>query len=334
MSSNHLVGSFIRRFLLEEVVASKNLTLNTQHSYRDSIRLLLGFLHEQKARNPTRLTVEEISAPVVRAFLEHLEGSRRNCVATRNQRLAALHSLFRFIAQQVPELVEQATQILAIPPRRTSPPQMAYLEKRELDALLEVPDRSRPQGQRDYALLLFLYNTGARASEAAGLTIGALSVDTAPSVRLLGKGHKSRTCPLWQHTAKTLVQLLGTRLQGPPDEAVFLNVRGEPVTRFGIHDLVARTLVKAAQTVPSLRQKRVSPHTLRHTTAVHLLRAGVDINTIRAWLGHVSLETTNRYAEVDLEMKARALETCALPNSKTQPTWHNDNGLIAFLASL
>lgn len=334
MPEKHLMGPLIRRFLLEEVVAAKNLTLNTQHSYRDTIRLLLRFFADCKAIEPTDLTVEQASAPAVRAFLAYLEGPRRNCVATRNQRLAAVHSLFRFIAQQVPELVNHATQILAIPPRRTATAQMTYLEKTEIDALLEVPDRSCLQGLRDYALLLFLYNTGARASEAAALTLGALSLDSPPSAHLLGKGRKSRTCPLWPHTANALIQVLGTRLHGPPEEPVFRNVRGEPVTRFGIHDLVARTVAKAAQAVPSLRPKRVSPHTLRHTTAVHLLRAGVDINTIRAWLGHVSLETTNRYAEVDLEMKARALESCAIPHSNCQPAWHSSKDLMAFLASL
>jgi site-specific recombinase XerD len=211
---------------------------------------------------------------------------------------------------------------------------MAYLEKLEIDALLAVPDRKRPQGQRDYALLLFLYNTGARATETAELAVGAIAFDAAPSVRFLGKGRKTRTCPLWPHTTKILRQLLGARLDGPRDEPVFRNVRGEPVTRFGIHDLLARTVRKAAETTPSLRAKRVSPHTLRHTTAVHLLRAGVDINTIRAWLGHVSLETTNRYAEVDLETKAKALETCAVTNSDRAPAWRKDKDLMAFLSSL
>lgn len=334
MADDHLLGPFVRRFLLEEVVADRNLTLNTQRSYRDSIRLLLRFLHEHHALEPTKITVEQITAAVARAFLAHLEEQRGNSVSTRNQRLAAIHSLFRFVARQVPELIDHAAQIHAIPLRRSAAPAMAYLEKPEIDALLAVPDRGRAQGQRDYALLLFLYNTGARATEAAELVVGAAALDAAPSVRFLGKGRKTRTCPLWPHTAKTLRQLLGARLDGPRDEPVFRNVRGEPVTRFGIHDLLARTVRKAAETTPSLRTKRVSPHTLRHTTAVHLLRAGVDINTIRAWLGHVSLETTNRYAEVDLETKAKALETCAVTDFNRTPAWHKDRDLMAFLSSL
>jgi len=159
-----------------------------------------------------------------------------------------------------------------------------------------------------------------------------------PSARFRGKGRKVRTCPLWTRTAKVLRDLLGARLDGPSESPVFLNVRGKPITRYGVHALVARTVAKAAENVPSLRHKRVSPHTIRHSTAVHLLRAGVDINTIRAWLGHVSLETTNRYAEVDLEMKAQALETCAVsdtdPEPSASPRWRTDSELMNFLASL
>ncbi|WP_256868049.1 tyrosine-type recombinase/integrase [Candidatus Entotheonella palauensis] len=205
--------------------------------------------------------------------------------------------------------------------------------------MLATPDRSSLQGQRDYALLLFLYNTGARASEAAHTHVGALHLDTSPaSVRFLGKGRKVRVCPLWSHTVDVLRSLLGARLEGAEEMPVFLNVRRQQITRFGIHTLVERTVAKAACTTPSLRDKQVSPHTIRHTTAVHLLRAGVDINTIRAWLGHVSLETTNRYAQVDLEMKAKALATCAPSQEENTENhtaeWHHDRDLMDFLASL
>lgn len=335
MVEHHLLGSFVRRFLLEEVVAERNLTLNTQRSYRDSIRLLLRFLAEHHSTDPTRATVEQVTEVVVRNFLAHLEGEHGNSVSTRNQRLAAIHSLFRFIARRVPELVDHAAQIQAIQARRTAPPMMAYLDKPELDALLAVPDRRRAQGRRDYALLLFLYNTGARASEAAQVTVGALALDTAPCVRLLGKGRKTRMCPLWPHTVDVLRDLLGSRQTGSPDAPAFVSVRGGAITRFGVHTLVARTVAKALTTTPSLGAKRVSPHTIRHTTAVHLLRSGVDINTIRAWLGHVSLETTNRYAEADLEMKAKALDACVITDTgASKPAWKKDPDLMAFLASL
>ena len=338
MSDHHLMGPFVRRFLLEELVADRNLTPNTQKSYRDAIRLLFAFVADRHSTDPTRVTVEQVDAAVVRSFLVHLEEERRNSISSRNQRLAALHSLFRFIGRLVPELVDHAAQIQAIPLRRTATPIMPYLDKHEIDALLAIPDRGRAQGRRDYALLLFLYNTGARATEAAETTVADLNLNISPAARFHGKGRKIRTCPLWARTTKILQDLLSTRLDGPSDAHVFLNVRRQPITRHGVHALIARTVNKAAKDVPSLRDKRVSPHTIRHTTAVHLLRAGVDINTIRAWLGHVSLETTNRYAQVDLEMKAQALETCAVsgsdPAPRRSPSWHTDSGLMSFLASL
>jgi integrase/recombinase XerD len=337
--TTHPLGPWIRRFLLEDVVADRNMSPNTQKSYRDTVRLLLRFMAECHAVDPTRLTVEHVTADVVRSFLTDLEQRRQNAVATRNQRLAALRSLFRFIGRQVPELIEHASTIIGVPLRRAPQPMMPYLEKAEIDAVLAVPDRRTPQGTREYAFLLFLYNTGARAAEAVGVTHGALELGDAPAVRLVGKGRKERHCPLWPHTAEVLRQLIRPREREPRDAPVFLNVRRQPLTRFGLHTLVERTVARAAKTVPSLKNKRVSPHTIRHTTAVHLLRAGVDINTIRAWLGHVSLETTNRYAEVDLEMKAKALATCAIPDAKTAPTrsktdWRSDRDLMAFLASL
>ena len=333
----YLMGHFVRRFLIEEMGADRNLSPNTQKSYRDTIRLLFRYVGEHHGAEPVRVTVEQVDATVVRGFLAHLEHERGNATSTRNLRLTALHSLFRFIARQAPELVDHAATIEAIPPRRTTVPAMAYLEKHEIDAMLSVPDRARAQGRRDYALLLFLYNTGARASEAARVSVADLAPDIR-SVRLDGKGRKVRTCPLWSRTAEVLRELLGPRIDGPREAPVFLNVHGRPITRYGIHGLVVRTANKAAETVPSLRVKRVSPHTVRHATAVHLLRAGVDINTIRAWLGHVSLETTNRYAEVDLEMKAKALQMCADDGMESMhdgsPSWHSDGELMTFLASL
>ncbi len=338
MFNSHPLGPFVRRFLLENVVADRNLSLNTQKSYRDAIRLLLRFIAERYGINPTRLTVEDVNAEVVRHFLAYLEKERGSSLATGNQRLTAIRSLFHFISQCVPELVNLATQIEAVPLRKTVSPTITYLEKEEMDALLAVPDRRRPQGQRDYALLLFLYNTGARADEAAHMTVGDLNLGTSPFARILGKGRKIRLCPLWPHTSKVLRGLLGPRLEGSRDAFVFLNVRGAPMTRFGIHALVERTVARALKAMPSLQEKRVSPHAIRHSTATHLLRAGVDINTIRAWLGHVSLETTNRYAEVDLEMKAKALATCSVSGPGRTPgseaTWRKDRDLMSFLTSL
>ena len=221
-------------------------------------------MNERYKINPTRLTVERITRDVVHGFLAYLEQERRNSMSTRNQRLAAIHSLFRFIGQDTPELLGLATQIHDVPLRKAPIPTMSYLEKNEMDALLATPDRSRPQGRRDYALLLFLYNSGARASEAAWVTVGALNLGDPASVRILGKGSKTRLCPLWAHTSAVLTSLLGPRVHGPPDAPAFLNVRGAQITRYGVHAMVERTAEKAAQKLPSLRDKQVSPHTMRH----------------------------------------------------------------------
>ena len=191
-----------------------------------------------------------------------------------------------------------------MPFKKTAKTVIGYLEKAEMDTLLNQPDRRTSFGARDHALLLFLYNSGARADEAAKLTVGNLQWGASPSVRLHGKGNKFRTCPLWSTTVTSLSRLVGDRAK---TDAVFWSRVNQPLTRFGIHRVVTQNADLASKSIPSLAAKRVSPHTIRHTTAVHLLRAGVDINTIRAWLGHVSLDTTHIYAEVDMEMKAKAL---------------------------
>jgi integrase/recombinase XerD len=207
----------------------------------------------------------------------------------------------------------------------------AYGRERWLDALLTAPDRQTSQGGRDYALLLFLYNSGARADEAAQLIIGDWH-SAVLFVRILGKGSKERQCPLWRATVEALAPLIANR---SPADRVFLNRCGHPMTRFGIHAMVERYAKKTQARVPSLVTQRVSPHTIRHSTACHLLRAGVDINTIRAWLGHVSLDTTNICAETDLEMKAKALATCEIASEpKTDRRWREDPQLMNFLRSL
>lgn len=304
MRDHSLLGPWIRRFLLEHLVAERNLSINTQKSYRDALALLLPFVSDRLHKQVDRLTVVDLSSDVVRAFLANIEDDRNCSVATRNQRLSSIHSLARFIGVRSPEYVSWCSDVRSIPLKKTSSPLVGYLDKPEMDALLSQPCRTTRQGARDYALLLFMYNSGARADEAAGLTIDCLQMGVSPCVRILGKGNKLRMCPLWPLTVSALKPLVANR---GANERVFLGRTGEPMTRFGIHRIVATSATMAGEKLQTLKGKQVSPHTIRHTTAVHLLRAGVDINTIRAWLGHVSLDTTNIYAEVDLEMKAKAL---------------------------
>lgn len=333
MNKNSLLGPWIRRFLLEHLVDERNLTHNTQISYRDTLVLFLPFIAKNLSKPIDHLLIEDISADIIRRFLLRLEKQRGCSVSTRNQRLAAIHALARFIGERSPEHITWLTHIRSIPFKKTSKPSMTYLDKREMDALLNAPNRDTPQGLRDHALLLFLYNSGARASEAANLTITDLALGSPPSVILLGKGGKVRRCPLWPHTAGTLSALVVGRRSNEP---VFLNRRKQPITRFGIRALVKRSAQTASRKLPVLSAKRISTHTIRHTTAVHLLRSGVDINTIRAWLGHVSLDTTNIYAEIDLEMKAKALAQCEVPASASDTinNWSNNPELMTFLKSL
>ena len=331
MSNRDLLGPWIRRFLLEHLVGERNLAHNTQISYRDTLALLIPFATSKVGKPVDRLTVEHITPEVVRTFLAHLESTRGCGISTRNQRLAAIRALARFIAMHSPEHISWYTSIQTVPFKRGSKDSIPYLEKPEMDALLDAPDRSSAQGLRDYALLVFLYNSGARADEAARIAVADLDLGASPAVRILGKGGKTRLCPLWSLTANTLAALIAGRM---PNEKVFLNRCKQPITRFGIYAVVRRYVQKAGKRIPSLLTKRVSPHTIRHATAVHLLRAGVDINTIRAWLGHVSLDTTNIYAEVDLQMKARALAHCEISGTRTTRTgWHTP-GLMAFLKAL
>lgn len=335
MSESAPLGPWVRRFLLEHLVGERNLSRNTQHSYRDSLRLVLPFVARHARTAIDRLEVEHLSPDRVRAFLQELEAGRGCGIATRNQRLAAIRSLAHFIALHSPEHIPWCTAIRTIPFKKAPRPLVTYLDKPQMDALLAAASPKTDQGSRDHALLLFLYNTGARADEAAHVLIGDLQLALTPGrdvscVLVRGKGNKLRHCPLWNSTVTELAGLIRGRSM---EEHVFINRTGQPLTRFGIHEMVRRY---AARIAPSLNGKRVSPHVIRHTTATHLLRSGVDINTIREWLGHVSLTTTNVYAEVDLEMKARALATCTVevagpPRAKP---WREDRDLMRFLKML
>ena len=339
MTDHALLGPWVRRFLLEHVISVRNLALNTQRSYRDTLSLLIRAIAGQTHKSADQLGVIDLSAPRVIQFLQDLEHSRHCGVGTRNQRLAGIRALARFIALHSPEHIEWCGQICSIPFKKPpiSPPN--YLEESEMEALLAAPDHATAQGRRDYALLLFLYNTGARASEAAQTTIADVQLAAAPrrglsSVSIRGKGNKLRRCPLWEKTVSVLLPLIDSR---PPTDFVFLNRCGQPLTRYGVHGMVERYAARVSKRIPGMRTKHVGPHTIRHTTGTHLLHAGVDINTIRAWLGHVSLNTTNIYAEIDLEMKARALALCEVKRGKRgkrRKPWHQEKGLMAFLQSL
>jgi integrase/recombinase XerD len=336
MTDKHVLASWIKRFLLEFLPVERNFARNTQASYRDTIRLLVVFFSTELHKKPDELLIGDLTADGLRKFLSHIEEHRRCSIRTRNQRLAAVHTFAQFVGERNPECLAWCAAIRTVSFKRSARVPVTYLEKDEIDALLKTPDQSTFLGNRDHTLLLFLYNSGARADEAARLTMADLNLqrsgsDGNSSVRLLGKGNKVRFCPLWASTVSALRRLTNGRTDA---QRVFLNRCAQPMTRFGVHDVVTKHARSASAYWPRLRKKRISPHTIRHTTATHLLRAGVDINTTRAWLGHVSIETTNIYAETDLEMKARALAMCEVSRTRNHTRWRDKPDLLAFLQKL
>jgi site-specific recombinase XerD len=266
MIDPNLLSPWVRRFLMEYLIGERNLASNTQKSYRDTLRLLLPFAAREAGKPIDRLEVADLSSERIRAFLLELEEKRKCSVATRNQRLGGIHSLARFIGLHSPEHLQWCGELKNIPVKKATRPLVTYLEKDEMDALLAAPDQTTEQGRRDHAVLLFLYNTGARADEVAHVQIGDLMLGRSPrrdgsSVLIHGKGDKQRRCPLWARTATMLAGLVNGR---EPGAHAFLNRCGEPLTRFGIYTLVERCAAVAARATPAITKKRVSPHTIRH----------------------------------------------------------------------
>jgi len=331
-------GAMVYGYFLEYLPQQKGLSATSIRSYRDTMRLYLKFAAGECRCGVSALGFEQLGFERVLAFLRDLEQTRHNAIATRNQRLAALHTFYEYVGQRMPEMLHVCAQVAAIPSKRCPPPETRFMARDEVEALFErVPIEGR-LAQRDRALLLFLYNTGARVSEVAALRVEQLALETPPHARLLGKGGKWRTCPLWQQTADSLRQLLAGRAASRPQDAVFLTAKGEGMTRFGIYKRV-RALVRVIERGgDASHPRRITPHVFRHTTAVHLLEAGVEVNVIRGWLGHVSLDTTNRYAEITVRMKEEALGLCDPPSSAghrpDRRRWHGNADLMQWLASL
>ncbi len=261
MNDRILIGPWIRRFLLEHLVAERNLACNTQASYRDTLTLLLPFASKHSGCAIDRMTVENLTPMIVRKFLDHVERDRNCSGVTRNHRLATIHSLAKFIGMRSPAHIAWSSEIRSVPFKKTAKNLIGYLERAEMETLLKQPDRRTVIGARDHALLFFMYNSGARADEVARLTINNLQLGTSPSVRILGKGNKFRMCPLWPATATALSRLVTGR---DAAQTVFLGRTKQAMTRFGIHRLVAHYAKLASTSTPSLVAKRVSPHTIRH----------------------------------------------------------------------
>jgi len=330
--SSPLLGSLLQHFFAHHLVHHKHASPQTIASYRDTFRLLLEFFQQKSGIEPSRLRVTDLDVPTTLNFLDYLELNRRNSVRSRNLRLAAIRSFFRLVALRDPAHVDLASRILAIPVKRSERKVVGYLTRPEVEAILSTHDLSKWQGRRDYALLLTLYNTGARVSELINLEQNQAQFSPTSFLTLSGKGRKQRTIPLWNNTSRTLRRWF-QELQTMSITIAFPNARGSPLSRDGINYILQASVRRAAQTCPSLSSKRVSPHTIRHTTAMHLLQSGVDITVIALWLGHESIETTHTYVEADLATKEKAVQRIAQPGSRYTRFKAGDS-LLRFLATL
>lgn len=322
----------VQDFFLRRMVAERGASARTIESYRDAFELLLAFAEQHTGKRPSALSLADLDAPLVLDFLDHLESERSNGARTRNARLAAIRSFMRYISVRDPASLPIAQRVLAIPAKRFDRPVLGFLTREEMAAVLDAPSSSTWSGHRDAALLATIYNTGARVSEIAGLRVRDVLLDREMAVHLHGKGRKERVVPLWKSTAATLRVWL-SRTKSGPEAPVFPNRAGTAISRSGVRDRLDRAVAMAARRCPSLRGRRVSPHTLRHTTAMHLLQSGVDLAVIALWLGHADPATTHLYLEADLATKEAALRRLDDPAPATARYRPGDR-LLAFLDRL
>jgi site-specific recombinase XerD len=332
------IGKPIRDFFEQHLVSARALSGHTVLAYRDAWKLLLQFACRHHGKTTLTLTLEDITADTVRRFLDHLERERNNSVHTRNNRLAAIHAFFRYLATIDPRHLPQCESILSVPFKRQARRVLEYLEREEVQYIFREIRINTPHGQRDDALLRLLYNTGMRAQELVGLNVNHVRFSRPYYVRIQGKGQRERTCPLWPETIQALKRYLARRSVRLDDTVpLFVNGEDNRLTRFGLRYIVAHRAAEAATVCPSLLTRRVTPHTWRHTTAMHLLQSNVDLSMIRSWLGHASIETTNSYVEIDLEMKRKTLQSTEQlipPKTKRGGSWQDDDKLLSWLAKL
>jgi site-specific recombinase XerD len=333
------LGALLHAFLADELPLQKGLRPASIKAHRDALRLFLMFVATDTRCRVTQITLDALTLDGVLRFLQHLEDTRHNHRRTRNHRLMTLHAFFEFLGRRVPECLAVAQQVAAIPRKRVPPPETRFLDRDAIATLFrQLPTEGR-FALRDRALLLMLYNTGGRVQEIADLRVDHLEFGVQPRVRLHGKGDKWRVCPLWAQTAQLLAELVSAPPGASPTRPVFTSPSGRGLTRFGIYKIVRRhtSQLRASDAGPA--RHHISPHLFRHSCAVHLLEAGVDVNVIRGWLGHVSLNTTNRYAEITVRAKEAALRLCEPPATGQdapgpKPVWRDDQALLAWLASL
>lgn len=325
-------ATLLQRFFAERLIQQQNASPRTVMAYRDTFRLLLTYAERERGKPPAKLTLGDFDATLVLDFLAHLETERHNTVRSRNARLAAVRAFAHYVALQCPPALQLAQQILAIPMKRFERPMLGFLSRDEIRAVLAAPDVGTWCGRRDRVMFALLYNTGARVSEMIGIRVADVMLAATSSVRLHGKGRKQRTVPLWKETAAEIrhwLQYADLRA----DQSIVPNRNGLPMTRTNVADRLTLAIDTATKQCPQLAGRAISPHSLRHTTAMHLLQAGVDITVIALWLGHESPVTTHGYVEADLAMKERALATIAPPETKRK-RYRPSDAVLRFLESL
>jgi site-specific recombinase XerD len=332
MAHNSLIAPHLQAFFADYLCHQKRLSPHTIGSCRDTFRLLLTFVRAQTGIEPSALHLADVDAPVILRFLQYLEQQRGNTVRSRNIRLAAIRSFFRLVALREPMSIGIVTRVLAIPIKREDRKLIGYLTRAEMQALLAAPDQSQWTGRRDYALLLTLYNSGARVSEVTALTRAQVCFGASTFVQLRGKGRKERTVPLWPETAH-VVKAWFAELGEAAGPIACPNARGKALSREGVAYLLHQARQRALPACPSLATKPLTPHVVRHTTAMHLLQVGVDIATIALWLGHESIETTHMYLQADLARQEQALDKLG-PIAGGWQRFQADDPLLAFLNAL
>jgi integrase/recombinase XerD len=327
-----LLAPTLQAFLSDRMITQRDASPQTIAAYRDTFRLLLRFASERTGKQPCALDIDELDASLIGAFLNHLEQDRGNSARTRNARLAAIHSLYKYAALRHPEHLATIGRVIAIPFKCHQRPGLTYLNRDEIKALLAAPDRSTWLGRRDHALLLLAVLTGVRVTELVTLTIGAVNLDTGAHINVKGKGRKRRATHLTPETVAVLRQWL-TERQGQPEDPLFPTRQGQPLTRSGVRQLLAKHIATATASCPSLHDKPISPHTLRHTNAMLLRAAETDIATIALWLGHESIKTTYIYQHADPALKQRAVDRIA-PLGAKPGRYRPSDTLLAFLEGL
>ena len=326
------LARLLQAFFCQYLIQQRSVSHQTVCGYRDTFRLLLRFTEQKLERRATDLRLADINAPLVLAFLDNLESQRHNCIRSRNIRLAAIRCFLNYAALQEPAALPGIQQVLAIPMKRFDRPMVGFLTQAEMQAILDAPDTHTWSGQRDRAILATLYNSGARVSEIIAVRRIDFESELGQAVRLHGKGRKERVIPLWERTSK-LLRAWVLRIDADPQQPLFPNRFGQMLTRSGVESRLRQAVINAAIKCPSLRNKGVSPHVIRHTTAMHLLQAGVDLTVIAMWLGHESIVTTHQYLEADLQMKEKTLAILQPPGIRTS-RYKPSSDVLSFLDSL